>query len=315
MNTTSKCTLAVALIAAMGVTNPAFAQRAADARAKAAAKASTAVAADAARDAREATKDAKEAAKEAARTGDAVDAHVAHGAAVAAEDAKNDAVDASQATVGASAQAQSGVNRNQAAVEARGAATATERARERANAASRVAQDTAADAAMGRPEAVPVSPNASPNARIATSAPGAMAAQQHMTGAGRFHLDTSALDTDRDGFLSQAEVAGNVSLTSDFAAIDTNSDTRLAADELRTWIRAGGLSKNARPLGDLLSGTGLSADARFDLLDLDDDGALTSREAGMHSGLRASFRTLDRNRDGRLSSSEFSTWTETDGKR
>jgi hypothetical protein len=315
MNTIPKCTLAVALIAAMGMSSPAFAQRAADARAKAAAKVSTAVAADAARDAREATKEAKKAAKDAARTGDDVHAHVARGAAVAAEEAKNDAVNASQETMGASAQAQGGVNRDTAAVEARAAAMATERARERANAASAVARDTAADAAMGPPAVVPVSPNASANARIATSEPGAMAAHRHMTGAGRFHLDTVALDTNRDGFLSQAEVAGNVSLTTDFAAIDTNSDARLAADELRTWIRAGGLSRHARPLGDLLSGTGLSADARFDLLDLDDDGALTSREAGMHAGLRSNFRALDRNRDGRLSSSEFSTWTETGGTR
>lgn len=313
MNRIPKCTLAIALMAAMGLSGSAFAQKAGEARAKAAAKVSTAVAADAAQDARAATRDAKTAAKVAARAGNAAEAHAAHQASVATEDAKNDAVDASQAAMGASAQAQRGVNKDQAAVEARATATASDRAADRAAAASAVARDVATDAVRGpeRDRMVPASPNASENARIATSAPGAMAAHRHMTGAGRYHLDTTLLDTNRDGFLSQAEVAGNVSLTTHFAAIDTNTDTRLAADELRTWIAAGGLSKNARPLGDVFAGTGLSADARFDMLDLDNDGMLTSKEAGMAKGLRPSFRTLDRNRDGRLSGSEFSAWTST----
>lgn len=314
MKTAAYSALAVALVATLGLATPAFAQRATEARAKVAAEASTVAANKAARDAREATKDAKEAAKDAARTGDAVDAHAAHRAAIAAENAKNDAVEASQSAAGAGAQAQAGINKEQGAVEAAVAARATAQARARAENASAAAHRAAMDGTTATPPtAVPVSPNASANARIATSTPGAMAAQQHMSGAGRFHLDTALLDANRDGLLSQAEVAGNLSLASDFARIDVNTDGSLAADELRSWINAGGLAKNARPLGDLLSGTGLSADARFDALDADNDGALTSKEVGVHAGLRSSFRSLDRNRDGRLSSSEFSTWTEARG--
>ena len=161
------------------------------------------------------------------------------------------------------------------------------------------------------PGVVPVSPTASSNARIATSQPGAMAAQRHMGGAGRFHLDTAALDTDRNGVLTQAEVAGNVSLSTHFAAIDVNTDGRLANDELRTWIGAGGLARHARPLGDALSGVGMDTGARFGTLDTDGDGVLTSNEAGVHAGLRTRFRTLDRNGDGRLSSTEFGAWSGT----
>lgn len=316
MNSSMNRTLAVALSAALGlVAAPAVAQHRAHAvkeRVQAQQEARRANAD--AKEAREEAKEAQVAARVAAQTGDA-DAKAAHHASVAAQDAKNDAVEASQRAQGSAEAAVRGVNAEEEAAATRGAANASSRAREQAAAASAVARSaTDVDVPVTAPVptvTVPVSPNASENARIATSAPGAMAAHRHMSGAGRYHLDTALLDTNRDGFLSQAEVAGNVSLTTHFAAIDTNTDTRLAADELRTWIAAGGLSKNARPLGDVLAGTGLSADARFDMLDVDNDGMLTSKEAGMAKGLRSSFRTLDRNRDGRLSGSEFSAWTTT----
>ncbi|GAB2510869.1 hypothetical protein [Lysobacter humi (ex Lee et al. 2017)] len=96
---------------------------------------------------------------------------------------------------------------------------------------------------------VPASANASASAGIATSAPGAMAAQRQMSGAGRYHLDTTLLDADRDGYLTTAEVGSNQTLTQNFATIDTDRDSRLAATELRAWIQAGGLSLNQRPEG------------------------------------------------------------------
>lgn len=116
----------------------------------------------------------------------------------------------------------------------------------RSDARAGVQVDTSVD---HRDHAVPAATNASENARIATSAPGAMAAHRHMSGAGRYHLDTIALDANKDGFLTTAEVASNQTLMENFATIDTNRDTRLAADELRTWIRAGGLGMNQRPEG------------------------------------------------------------------
>lgn len=131
-----------------------------------------------------------------------------------------------------------------------GAANASDRARDRAATNSAVVgTDTGVTTGTTTRGIVPASANASSNARIATSAPGAMAAERHMSGAGRFHLDTTLLDADRDGFLTSAEVASNQTLTQQFATIDTNRDSRLAADELRTWIRSGGLSMHQRPEG------------------------------------------------------------------
>lgn len=157
----------------------------------------------------------------------------------------------------------------------------------------------------------PASVNASENARIATQYPGAMADYRHMTGAGRYHIDTNVLDVNHDGFLSREEASANIALNNQFATIDANADGRIATDELRGWISAGGL-RTSLPLHDALSGVG-SASA-FQMLDLNGDGVLTSREAAVQTRLGARFRSLDRNRDGRLSQAEYDAWTSA-GKR
>lgn len=300
-------TLAAALIAAAGISTSAFAQRVEQSRARVQAEAATARANDAIKDARAASKDAKRAAKTAAKTGDAAAAETARAASVAAEDAKNDAVEAAHEATGlASGTANSAAARD-TAMQSTAAATASDQARERANANSRVAVDAATPPPPPMEATVPASTNASENAGVATQYPGAMADQRHMTGAGRFHIDTNVLDVNHDGFLSREEAAANITLNTDFATVDANSDGRIATDELRAWIQSGGLAKNSRPLGDALAGVG-SATA-FQMLDLDGDGMLTSKEAATQARLGASFRSLDRNRDGKLSQAEYDAWS------
>jgi Ca2+-binding EF-hand superfamily protein len=133
-----------------------------------------------------------------------------------------------------------------------------------------------------------------------------MADMRHMTGAGRFHIDTNVLDTNHDGFLSREEASANVTLNNQFTTLDTNNDGRIATDELRTWIHNGGLAKNSLPLGDALSGVGMAN--AFQTLDLNGDGRLTAKEAGVQARLGARFRTADTNRDGYLTQAEFDAW-------
>lgn len=300
-----RTTLSIALFAVMGASPLAAQEIAGSTGARAAAKEASTRAAAASREARDASDRAKANAKVASKRGNRAEAHAAHEASVRAEDAKNKSI-------------------TNAISSGAGAATADTGARERESAAiaSQMESDDAVNAAADAQDAsetagaiarqavsgtVPVSPNASANARIATSAPGAMADYRHSTTAGgRFHLDTIALDSNRDGFLSQAEIAANPTLVEAFARIDTNTDTRLSSEELRTWIRAGGLSANARPLGDALSGMALGSS--FQTLDLDGDGMLTTKEARVQARLNARFRSLDKNRDGRLSMEEYSAW-------
>ncbi|WP_196804335.1 EF-hand domain-containing protein [Lysobacter sp. HA18] len=144
------------------------------------------------------------------------------------------------------------------------------------------------------------SPMASGTATVATSAPGAVADMHSPT---RFSIDTAVLDANHDGYLSREEAAGNLTLNTDFATIDTNADGRIGTDELRTWISAGGLAKNSLPVHDMLSGVG-SASA-FQMLDVNGDGRISSKEAGAQASLKSRFRTLDTNHDGILSQSEY----------
>lgn len=308
----TQTTLAVTMATVLGIAMPALAQRSDDAKARVEARASGQAAVDAAKEAREASKRAKKAAKAAAAVGDRTAVHGAHTASVAAEDAKNDAVEAAQRAEGAVDAAERGIMKRNAAADAAVSSRAAKSASERATANS-----AAARRALEGDEAtrsVPVSPNASPNARIATSAPGAMADYRHTTGSGRFHIDTNVLDVNHDGFLSREEAAANLTLNADFATIDANSDGRIANDELRGWVSSGGLAKNSRPVSDLLGGVGMANG--FQMLDLNGDGMLSTGEARMQSRLNARFRALDTNRDGRLSQAEYDVWVQANaGKR
>ena len=89
--------------------------------------------------------------------------------------------------------------------------------------------------------------------------------------------------------------------------VTTNSDGRIATDELRTWIHGGGLAKNSLPLGDALSGLGMAN--AFQTLDLNGDGRLSTKEAGMQTRLRTGFRAADGNRDGYLTQAEYDAWS------
>lgn len=302
-----RTSLSIALLALMGTAPLAAQEIAGSAGARKAAERASTQAAAASREARDAAEQARRAAEVAARTGTRAEAHAAHEASVEAEDARNESIANAMSSGAGAATAETGAReRPQAAVAARMEANDAINAAADARAAANAATSTAVQAITDNRPVVPVSPNASANARIATSAPGAMADHRHVTTSARFHLDTPALDTNRDGFLSQAEIAVNPTLVEAFARIDTNTDTRLSADELRTWIRSGGLSANARPLGDALAGMALGSS--FQTLDLDGDGMLTTQEARVQTRLNARFRSLDKNRDGRLSMDEYSAW-------
>lgn len=301
----SRSTLVITVAAVLGIATPAFAQRAEGAKARASAKVSTEVAVDAAKAAREASKDAKASAKAAAMKGNDAKAHAAHHASIAAEDAKNKAVELAQRAEGAADATESGVKKSDAAADARQAARAASQASASAAANSNAAH-AATHADTETRATVPASPNASPNSTIARSYPGAMADYRHTTGAGRYHIDTNVLDTNRDGFLSREEAGANLTLNTDFAAIDVDNDGRIANDELRTWVRSGGLAKNSRPLGDLLGGVGVAN--AFQMLDTNSDGVLSKSEVRVQSKLNSRFNRLDSDRDGRLTQAEFDVW-------
>lgn len=303
----SPSTLAVTLATLLGLALPALAQRAEGTQARAAARVNTERAVEAAKTARDASKDAKQAAKTAAVTGDAVAAQQAHDASVAAEDAKNDAVEAAQNAEGAGDATERGFAKRDAAAASAEATSTAVRASEAASANAGAARAATQVEVAPVVTTVPASTNASTNATIATQYPGAMADTRHMSGAGRFHIDTNVLDTNHDGMLSRDEARANIALNGQFATIDTNADSSISTDELRSWIAAGGLTRNSLPIGDALSGVGM-ADA-FQMLDADRDGQLTRTEARVDSKLNARFQRLDRNRDGRLSQTEFNAWT------
>ncbi|TBR09161.1 MAG: hypothetical protein EPO46_09535 [Lysobacter sp.] len=228
--------LATALAVTIGLAStPVSAQRAHGAQARVQARVATNRATEAAREARQESNEAKHAAKQAARMGGDGVAHIAHEASVAAEDAKNDAIEASQRAMGAGASAESGFMKRDASDEARAQARASERARDRAHANSAVAR-TQADIAVTPPVRRPMSTHASDNARIATSYPGAMAdVRSNGAASSDFAIDFRTLDADRDGVISQAEASNHAFLSSRFQTADRNGDGRLTRLELIDW--------------------------------------------------------------------------------
>lgn len=91
-----------------------------------------------------------------------------------------------------------------------------------------------------------------------------------------------AIDADRDGIISSAEIAG---APRSLRTLDHNGDGRLTADELYPS-----------------RGRSVSVDPVVAALDADRDGWLSGEEIG-HAVL---LRTLDHNRDGRLTADETS---------
>lgn len=106
-----------------------------------------------------------------------------------------------------------------------------------------------------------------------------------------------ALDKNNDGFVSRTEAAGDKTLLKGFDAADKNNDGKLTRAEYAAATTKQNVRKafNKEP----------EPDQGFTALDKNNDGFLTRREARGNSFLKAEFKNIDTNHDGKLSRSEY----------
>jgi Ca2+-binding EF-hand superfamily protein len=97
----------------------------------------------------------------------------------------------------------------------------------------------------------------------------------------------NALDTNRDGVLSQDEAQALPDLAQAFNRVDTNNDSNINRNEFR--------AANTRIVA-----------ADFTQMDLNGDGVISKREAtASRRSLREAFNTVDADQDGNVSTAEY----------
>jgi Ca2+-binding EF-hand superfamily protein len=102
-----------------------------------------------------------------------------------------------------------------------------------------------------------------------------------------------AMDTDRDGRISEAEHAE--AATRMFRAMDANRNGKVTAEEMQAAQR--------EVTGKKASRHDLSAEEKIKAVDRNGDGTLTAREHAVAS--ETMFRRMDTDKDGHLSKAEF----------
>lgn len=120
----------------------------------------------------------------------------------------------------------------------------------------------------------------------ATTSTGAAASTTPTKPSGRERL--SALDTDKDQFISRDEANANKRLSARFDAIDTDKDGKLSTRELTTY----GKANKAKG---------------FASLDVNGDGSI-SREEAQGSSMARHFDEADTNKDGVISTEEVNAF-------
>ncbi len=111
------------------------------------------------------------------------------------------------------------------------------------------------------------------------------------------------LDRNSDGTLDRAEAAGTPKLSEHFDRIDRDRDGRLTPQETREFRQLVQSRHDAR------RESRRAMQARFNWLDIDDDGALTLAEiGGAAPKLSERFPAIDGNRDGRIGREEIRSY-------
>jgi Ca2+-binding EF-hand superfamily protein len=125
----------------------------------------------------------------------------------------------------------------------------------------------------------------------------------------------SQLDQDGDGMVSQQEAEAHSSLSADWSDLDQNRDGRLDSEEFSAYERKTDREGNAAPVGAMgKTEEGLPStrhqeqtvgDDLVGELDKDGDGEISEQEAQAEAELSDNWDQLDKNRDGKLDSSEL----------
>jgi trimeric autotransporter adhesin len=116
------------------------------------------------------------------------------------------------------------------------------------------------------------------------------------------------LDTDGDGYLARTDLESGDELASRFDEFDLDNDGRLSRAEFDAWLAStdSGLGSGA----STAMTTGSSLEQRsFTELDSNSDGFVYRSDVTVGTDLATRFDEYDLDRDGRLSRSEFESWT------
>jgi len=111
------------------------------------------------------------------------------------------------------------------------------------------------------------------------------------------------LDTNGDGKISTSEGGADVAFGTDFSAMDTDDDGFVTDAEYRAAAkedaRAGGTDSSSNPgrMGDVLH-----------RLDANADGSLSLSEGDADATIKSNFSSIDSNSDGMVSRAEYQAW-------
>ncbi|MEF8701307.1 MAG: hypothetical protein V5B33_18745 [Candidatus Accumulibacter sp. UW20] len=119
----------------------------------------------------------------------------------------------------------------------------------------------------------------------------------------------NSLDTNRDGYIDSNEAASSTTLRSHREIIDFDRDGRISQIEFDTFDK-NRTSDAMRQTPSAQSGAqGRPASSMFNSLDNNRDGYLDSNEGSTSTSLRNNRQVMDLDRDGRISQSEWETFT------